>query len=771
MNLIQSELLNELGDSFLNYSLSVITDRALPDVRDGLKPVHRRILYAMHESGLFHNKSYKKSMATVGEVLKSYHPHGDSSVYDAMVRLAQDFSLRYPLIDGQGNMGSQDGDEPAAARYTEARLSKIASEMLRDIKKNVVDMKLNYSEDLYEPIVLPSRFPNILVNPTTGIAVGMACSFPSHNINDVVETIIEYINDNSKTNEDLFKILKGPDFPTGGIIINRDELLNGYSTGRGRVRVRGKYHLEKKGRKDIIVFTEIPYSLKKEKLLTDIVEMCKKKEIEGISDVHDESAEDMRFVIEVANGYDPESIVNILFAKSNLEDTISINFTCLVNGEPKTLSLKDIVKNYVEFQQNVIKRATEYDLKIVLKRLNIVLGLIIALANIDKVIAIIKGSESTTKAKESLISTFVLNEEQAKAILAMRLSSLTKLEVNELKAEKITLEKEKERLENILNNPNEIDKILIFDLKNISKVYGDNRRTIIEQITVAKTKKEKAEKVSSPVTIGIDQNLVVRSMDQKILKQINGTNMFAVKTTTTSSILAFGDDGKIYKIPVDGLSVGANLFKNIEAKPNRIIRILPSEKYKYVLIFTKNGYLKKSLFEEYSEIQRNATIGIKLKENDSVVDVIFINEEDIIIFSKKGMSIRISTKDISPVGRVALGVMSMKLKENDEISCATSVNNDTKYIASFSKMGQGKKTEVHHYPLQGRNGIGVIGHKIVNEKDYIVSAIAVKDDSYFSVFDNSKNKTFSSKEIPTLQRTSNGNITIKTDNLLFVKTL
>ena len=440
---------DEVSQSFLDYSLSVITDRALPDVRDGLKPVHRRIIWTMFENGLFNSKMYKKSADTVGSVLGRYHCHGDLSVYDAMVRLAQDFSLRYPLVDGHGAFGDIDGNPAAHMRYTEARLAKIAEEMTRDIKKDTVDWKPNFSEDREEPVVLPSRFPNLIVNGATGIAVGMACSFAPHNLDSAINAVVAYINNNKISHEELFNIIEGPDFPTGGIIINKDELLDGYKTGRGRVRIRAKYKIETRAKKTLLVFTEIPYMTKMTKIIEDIVTLCEGKEIEGISDVRDESDQNISLVIEISKGYDAENIANVLFAKTQLENTYSINNTCLVDDEPKVLSMKDMIRHYVEFQQDLLIRRTEFELNKILIRLNIVEGLIIALANIDEVIRIIRESDSTDSARSSLISAFVLNEEQAKAILDMRLAKLTKLQVNELKEEKIELTNSKIYLEKI----------------------------------------------------------------------------------------------------------------------------------------------------------------------------------------------------------------------------------------------------------------------------------------------------------------------------------
>lgn len=406
-NIFQMDIIEEMEQCFIDYSLSVITDRALPDVRDGLKPVHKRILYAMNDLGLTNNKPHKKSARVVGDVIGKYHPHGDSSVYDAMVRMAQDFSLRYPLVQGQGNFGTIDGDPAAAMRYTEARMSKIAAEMLRDIKKDTVDFRPNFSEDEEEPVVLPSRIPNLLLNGTTGIAVGMACSFPPHHLGSTIDMITSRIKGESTTVEDLVNVLKAPDFPTGGLIINQNELLEGYQTGRGRVRLRGKYTVEKNGKtRENLIFTEIPYAVNKEKLIEDIAKLCETKEIEGIADLRDESnREGIRIVIELKKDVNPDVMANILFSKTQLENTFSINFTCLVNGNPRVLNLMEITDEYIKHQKEVLTRRTQFDLNKVQARLHVLEGYLKALENIDNIIKIIKGSANSSVARKTLEET------------------------------------------------------------------------------------------------------------------------------------------------------------------------------------------------------------------------------------------------------------------------------------------------------------------------------------------------------------------------------
>ena len=466
INIISQDMIKEMEQSFLDYSTSVITGRALPDARDGLKPVHRRILYALAELNLVPTKPYKKSARIVGDVIGKYHPHGDSSVYEAMVRMAQDWSLRYPLVEGQGNFGSVDGDGAAAMRYTEARMSKITLEMLRDLKKDVVDFQPNFSEDLEEPMVLPSRIPNLLLNGTSGIAVGMACSFAPHNINEVIDGIIATINNRDITVEELHReYIKAPDFPTGGTIINQHELLNGYKTGRGRVRIRGKYNVEKIGRRECLVFYEIPYGVKKEKLIEDIAKLCEDKSIEGITDIRDTSNKHgMRIEIEVKKDVNPDVIANHLFRLSALEDTYSLNHTAIVNKSPKVLNLKELIEVYIDHQVEVITRRTQFDLRKIDARLHIIEGLLKALEDIDNVIALIKASNNVQVAIEGLMKKYSLSEIQAKAIVEMKLRKLTGLEKVELEQENKELVEEANHLKSILGSTKVLNSVLIDEL-------------------------------------------------------------------------------------------------------------------------------------------------------------------------------------------------------------------------------------------------------------------------------------------------------------------
>lgn len=754
----------EVEQSFLDYALSVITDRALPDVRDGLKPVHRRIIYTMFEKGLTSSKAYKKSADTVGSVLGSYHPHGDTSVYDAMVRLAQDFSMRYTLVDGHGNFGNIDGDPAAAYRYTEARMSKVAEEMIRDIKKNTVNFKPNFSEDKMEPIVLPSRLPNLIINGTTGIAVGMACSFAPHNLTDTFNAIVAYVNNNEITHKELLDIVTGPDFPTGGLVINQDELLEGYSTGRGRIRIRSRYKLETRGKKQLVVFTEIPYMTKKEKIIQDIVKLCESKTIEGISDVRDESDDKIALVIEIAKGFNPDDVARVLYAKTQLEDTYSINHVCLVDGMPRILSFKELIAHYVEFQREVLTRRTQFELDKILARINIINGLVIALANIDDVIALIKASNSTADAQKVLMQKFILNEIQAKAVTDMRLAKLTKMEVEELKSEREGLTKEKNRLEGILNSNEELNKLFIGELTEIKNKFKSPRRTEITQINIVKDKKVKPEFIPKPITIAINEDYTIKIIESKQFKNKKNTDnyLYILETNTGHSLAVFAEDGKVYRIPLHDVQDNMNIISSLGLDNVKIIDILTETKGKYVVFLTKSGMIKKTSIEEYQDIKRNGVIGIKLKENDKVAKICYITDEQLIIASENGMTIRIDTKDISATGRNTMGVAGIKLKGVDHAISMAPVNKE--YILTITKNGYAKKTIQSDYITQGRNGVGTIGCKI-SELDKVISVLCVNDTDKIMIYSDNTLIKIPCTDVPSVGRIAQGNHIAKYGNV------
>ena len=753
----------EVQQSFLDYAVSVITDRALPDVRDGLKPVHRRILFAMHELKLSNSKPHRKSAQVVGEVLAKLHPHGDASVYDAMVRLAQPFSLNHPLVDGHGNFGNIDGDPSAHYRYTEAKLSKVGEIMLKDIEKNTVDWKPNFSEDKLEPVVLPARLPQLLINGTTGIAVGMACSFAPHNLGAIVKAIEEYIKNNNITHEELLEIVGGPDFPTGGLVINKDELIEGYKTGRGKIRIRGKYKIEKRGTKELIVFYEIPYMTKKSKIAEDIAKLAENKEIEGISDVRDESDKEMALVIEVKKGFNPDDIANILFAKTQLENTYSINNTCLVNGKPETLSFKELIGHYVAFQQEVITRRTEFDLNKILARIEIINGLIIALANIDEVIELIKKSDSTALANIGLQKRFSLNENQAKAVLAMKLSSLTRLEIEELKKEKLNLEKEKEKLEKILNCRDTLNNVLITELKQFANPYIVPRRTEIVNITVEKSKKEKLTKKIENVNISINEDSIVTFVTEKQFKnRVNRENsVYRIATNTGESLIVFMSSGIIFRVPVEDLQTGDSLRRVLNLNPqDKIVNILTDNKKEFIVFLTKQGMFKKTRLSEYQNIKRTGVIGIRLRDGDEVVAIDFVDQEPVIVMSSAGNCIRFRTDNISATGRNSMGVISIKLGEGETAVDFSVDSEDKDYFITVTKNGFVKKTPKTEYPMQGRNGKGVIGVKLQDGDEAF--AIEQASDSDQIIFYGTRRLVKTSvKEISAYSRSSIGNWLVK----------
>ena len=759
--LIVSSIVPEVEQGFIDYAMSVITDRALCDVRDGLKPVHRRILYAADQLGLKHNKPFKKSARLVGDVLGKYHAHGDTSVYEAMVKMAQPFYLRYPLIDGHGNFGTVDGDPAAHMRYTEARLSRIAEEMFRDIEKKTVDFKLNFSEDEYEPVVLPNIFPNTIVNGTFGIAVGMASSFPTHNMNDTIDSIIAFAKNKDITVKEIFEILKGPDFPTGNVVINKDELLEGYSTGKGRVRIRARHHIEKSKtkKKDLIVFTEVPYGVKKEDLITKIITLCKDKTITGISDVIDESSFDIRLVIEVAADSTAEDVLARLFAKTNLETTVGINATYLVNGEPKILSIKQMISHYYNFQIDILTKKTIFLLDRVVKRLHILEGLKIAVDNIDEIISIVRGSNSPADALISLMKRFPISEEQGKAILDIKLTKLTKLEKISLEEDIAKKLAEKADLEKILSNDEYRDSKIITMLELIKKTYGDERRTEIAQIEVTKLEKEKIALVSKYVIV--DGSNQVRISATPFSKAMLKTALVSDFITEKDHITFLASDGKVYRPTLAEFGSGGKL----KVDNAKVIHVLDTKATdQYFVILTKNGIIKKSLLSEYLSIKRTGTIGIKLSEDDEVVDAKTISEDDIVLATKKGKVIHFASSLINPIGRTAAGVKAVDLKEGDSAVSFAKVNDLDAELILITNFGHMKRTALKEFPLQKRGGVGILGQNVLNENEEI-SLIIPSSKTMLLFYDEDKVKLLLNTEVPLISRTGSGNLIVKSKEI------
>ncbi|MGB9621021.1 MAG: DNA gyrase subunit A [Brevinematia bacterium] len=752
-NIIEVLIEEEVKKSYLTYAMSVIVSRALPDVRDGLKPVQRRILYTMHELGVKHDAPYKKCARIVGDTLGKYHPHGDSSVYEALVRMAQDFNMRYPLIDGQGNFGSIDGDPPAAMRYSEARLEKIAEEMLKDIDKETVDFRPNFDNSLEEPTVLPSMLPNLLLNGANGIAVGMTTNIPTHNLKEVSEAISYYIDNPNCTVADLMKFIKGPDFPTGGIIIADDEMKKAYETGDGKVIVRAKIKLEKlRNSKDAVIITEIPYQVKKSAIIEKISDLVKEGELEEISDLRDESdKEGIRVVIELKRGINPKILINKLFKHTQLQQTFNINMVALVENQPKLLSLKEIIHYYVEHRKDVIIRRTKFELKKAEERLHIVEGLLIALNNIDEVIKIIKSSNSPNEAKQKLIQRFNLSEIQATAILDMKLQKLTSLEVKDLKEEYKNLVETIKDLKDILETPKRVLSIIKSDLKYLSEKYGDERRTMIEYGKLEEVE-EKELIQKEDVTIIITKLGMIKRMPLSIYKsqKAGGRGVIATSTmeedtiehliiaNTHEELLIFTDKGKaysldVYKIPESSKNArGTNirLLLNISNEENiRSLVVFDKDSKGYIAMVSKKGIIKKVDIDEFKNIRSSGIIALNTEEGDVLQDAIFTSgKDDVIICSAYGYALRTSEKNIRAMGRTARGVIGMKLRQNDYVVGLVKYD-PKKQLLAVTEKGYAKRIKFDEFMQKGRGGMGIIYFGISEKTGKVVRTLSVEEEN------------------------------------------
>lgn len=741
----------DMRKSYLEYSMSVIVSRALPDVRDGLKPVHRRILYAMDELGMGPDKQYRKSARIVGDVLGKYHPHGDSSVYGAMVRLAQDFNTRYLLVDGHGNFGSVDGDGAAAMRYTEAKMAKITTELLRDIGKDTVDFRPNFDETLKEPIVLPSKFPNLLVNGSSGIAVGMATNIPPHNLKEVIDGIIMMIDDSDTDIESLSKVIKGPDFPTGAYIMGKEGIKAAYRTGRGKIQLRAVAEIEEneKGKNRIIV-TEIPYQVNKSALITKIAEFVRDKKIEGISDLRDETDRDgMRIVIELKRDANPNVVLNNLYKHTQMQVTFGIIMLALVNGEPKVLNIKEILHHYLEHQKEIITRRTRFDLAKAEERAHIVEGLKIALDNIDEVINIIRSSKDDATAKERLMESFSLSEKQCQAILDMRLRRLTGLERDKLEEEYEALIKEINRLREILANERLVLNIIKDELLEIKEKYGDMRRSrivsSIEDIDIEDMIEEE------DVIITLTHFGYIKRMPEGTYRsQRRGGRGIAALTTreedfvedlfitsTHDSILFFTNNGKVYQmkafeIPDAGRQAKGTAIINLLnlEKDEKVSAIIPISKFNpdnNLVMITKKGIVKKTGLDQFEKIRKNGLIAMSIREDDELISVRMTDQSsELILVTKEGMAIRFDQNDIRPMGRSAMGVKGITLNKDDEVVAADLVEKD-KYLLVISENGYGKKTNLDEYKLQLRGGKGLKTYNIKDKTGRLISAKVVGD--------------------------------------------
>lgn len=755
--MLDVEVDNELKRSFIAYAMAVNKSRAIPDVRDGLKPVHRRILFSMHEMGLYNDKSYRKCARIVGDTLGKYHPHGDRSVYDALVRLAQDFTINFPLVDGHGNFGSVDGDPAAAMRYTEARLSKLAAEMLKDLDKETVDFIPNFDGNESEPTVLPSRFPNLLVNGSDGIAVGMATNIPPHNLAEVIDGTVAMIDNPDITVDELMEYIPAPDFPTGGIIMGRSGIRNAYRTGQGKIVIRSKCEIEDYGTggnaRQRIVVTEIPYQVNKAMLIKTIADMVKDKRLEGISDIREESDRDgMRIVIECKKDANAQVVLNTLYKRTNLQVSDGIIMLALVeNGtEPKTLNLRDILYYYLEHQKDVITRRTRYDLNKTEERAHIVAGLVLALANIDEVIKIIKESADKFVAIAKLTETFELDEKQANAILEMRLQRLTSLEVEKLREELAALEATIADLKDILAHESRVMAIIRSDLIDIKNRYPSLRRT---EISVDYGSIEEADLIDrEDVVISLTHTGYIKRLPVSEYKAQNRGGMgitghkpkeedYVEKmfiSSTHDDILLFSSFGKVYsvkgyEIPEANRTARGRAVVNIVRldQGEKIQSVLPVKEGDdgYIVIATKKGVIKKTSTKEYERIPKNGKIAIKLPEGDEVISVqLTTGENELLIASRFGKCIRFSETDVRAMGRTATGVRAMKLAGDDELVDMLVVNPEMD-IFTLTSNGYGKRTSVEDYRIQSRGGKGIKAGVFNEKTGWLVNMKLVSDDN------------------------------------------
>lgn len=751
---------DEIKNSYLDYSMSVIVSRALPDVRDGLKPVHRRILFAMNDMGMGYDKPYKKSARIVGEVLGKYHPHGDSAVYNSMVRMAQDFNTRYMLVDGHGNFGSVDGDSAAAMRYTEARMAKITSELLVDIDKDTIDWRKNFDESLDEPKVLPAKLPNLLLNGTTGIAVGMATNIPPHNLREVSDAIIALIDNKDISVDELITHIKGPDFPTGGIIYGKSGIYSAYKTGRGKVRVSGKTHIEKdkKSGKESIVITEIPYQVNRAKLIERIAELVKDKRITGISDLRDESKTDTRIVIELKKGEESELILNSLYKFTDLQTTFGIIMLALVNDVPRVLNLKQILVKYLEHRYDVIVRKTRYELNKAKKRAHILEGFRKALDHIDEIIRIIRASSDGNTARISLMEKFDFTDIQARAILDMRLQRLTGLEREKIENEYKELLILIKDLEDILANDSRVYEIIRNEVLELKEKYGDDRRTDIENDRLEIGIEDLIKNEDVIVTITKKGYIKRMSLDAYKAQKRGGQGVSSTTTVeddvlkdiytakTLDKLMIFSDKGKVYSTKVYEIAESSKqargkLIQNIidleeNEKVSVIIRVDEKENDTRDLVFiTKSGIIKKTKLEEFRSINKNGKKALTFKDDSDEVKFVGVTSgsgnDEIFIATKDGIAIRFSEKDIRSMGRSAAGVRAIKLNEGDAVVSADIINSNDDIekltVLTISSKGYGKRTPLEDYKTQSRGGKGLKNYKLVGENNFVVYSAIIKE--------------------------------------------
>jgi DNA gyrase subunit A len=775
---------DEMRASYLDYAMSVIIGRALPDVRDGLKPVHRRVLFAMHDLANSHNRAHKKSARIVGDVIGKYHPHGDQAVYDALVRMAQDFSMRHMLIDGQGNFGSVDGDPPAAMRYTEIRMAKISSEILADIDKETVDFIPNYDDSLSEPTVMPTRVPNLLINGGSGIAVGMATNIPPHNLSEVINGTIALVENKDLTTKELMQYIPGPDFPTGGIVYGTGPLLKAYETGRGIIKVRGRANIEEGKKRDRIIITEIPYQVNKTSLIERLAGHVRDKKIEGIRDIRDESnRKGMRIVIELKKDASGDIVLNQLYAHTALQSSFGYNLLAIVNGQPKVLSLKEILKNFIDHRREVVTRRSLFELREAEKRFNVVFGLLVAIDSLDRVIEIIRAAKDTNTAKQGLMNeklqitpafktfcgtvlTFkydsgesalergyvLLNERQAQAILDMRLARLTGLEREKLNQEALSLRGVITDLSGILASETRLKDVIINELKAIQESYTDERRSELVQHAGQFVAEDLIVDEDVVVTISHMGYVKRNPIDLYRAQRRGGRGKTAATTrdedfvenvfvaSTHSYVLIFTDQGKVYwlkvhEIPQAGRTSRGKPIINLlrTGKNEKIAAVLPVKEFSeglFVSMVSAKGYIKKTDLMVFSSPRPSGLIALTIEDNDALIGVSLTNgEQDVLIATRMGQAIRFSEKDVRPMGRTARGVRALNLKKDGDAVVGKIILDDpSKQILTVSELGYGKRTSQEEYRTQGRGGSGIINCKLTSRNGPVISVCSVGEE-------------------------------------------
>ncbi len=761
MSRVSISIEEEMKVSYLDYAMSVIIGRALPEVRDGLKPVQRRILYAMYKEGLLPNKKYSKSAGVVGEVLKKYHPHGDSAVYDAMVRLAQDFNMRYPLVDGQGNFGSIDGDPAAAYRYTEARLAKIAEEMLADIEKETVDFTPNFDETTEEPVVLPSRIPSLLINGSAGIAVGMATNIPPHNLGEIIDGLIMVLNKPDLSVNELLPVVKGPDFPTGAIIHGTQGIISAYTTGRGLIKVRAKARIEREARGgDSIIISEIPYQVNKSRLIEKIAELVREKKIEGISDIRDESDRDesVRIVLELKRGEVPQVTLNNLYKHTAMETTCGIIMLSIVGGQPRVLNLKQMLTYFLQHRRDVIVRRTRFELRKAEEKAHILEGLKIALDHLDEIIALIRKAKNPEEAKLGLVANYPLSEIQAQAILDMRLQRLTGLERDKIIRDYKETIQEIARLKSILGSETLVSQIIKDELVEIKTKYADERKTEIVAETADLTIEDLITEEEMVITVTHYGYIKRIALSTYRSQRRGGKGLTGMETreedyveqlfigSTHDHMLFFSNLGrlywlKIYQIPESSRTAKGKALVNLLplADGERISTAINVRDFQdgYLVMFTKAGIVKKTKLDEYSNPRSKGIIAITIDDGDEVICVNRTSgKSDLVIGTKKGLAVRFSEEDVRSVGRTARGVIGIRLTKGDEVVSANVIEEKTSLL-TLTEKGLGKRTNIEEYPVHSRGGKGVISIRVVEKGGNAVGLIQVKDEDEIVLITNS----------------------------------